>query len=404
MTTLDSKRIVIIGGGTFNHIRNHLSLAAPAFGDTAKYLHKKLNNSILYLTKMAGGKILSTNEDVSKLVDNLIQSPNTGTIIMSAAICDFEAEWSGSVPNGSHAERLKTKDGDVHLNLYPSEKIIKRIRLQRPDIFLVGFKTTTNQTRLEQYYTALKFMKNTKCNLVFANDVVTRLNMIIVPEEAKYHVGTNRQQALNGLLDLIHVRQNLTYNKTNLIQTDNVNMTVTPKTFQNVIEFLVYNGGFIEDNGNGFTPGHFCYKWSDDSFLSSQRKTNHNNVFKQGLTWTIKPIHSTSKIIALGTHKPSVGATSQRLLFEQYPKYDCIVHTHNPLKLTSTINRISQYNFQCGSIECGKNTLSGMHFNNNIGAVYLEKHGVNIMFKSTDDPNKIIDFIKNNLQLGIKIQ
>lgn len=37
------KKIIILGGGTFSPIRNHLSLCAPAFGTTAKYLYENIN-------------------------------------------------------------------------------------------------------------------------------------------------------------------------------------------------------------------------------------------------------------------------------------------------------------------------------------------------------------------------
>lgn len=37
-----------------------------------------------------------------------------------------------------------------------------------------------------------------------------------------------------------------------------------------------------------------------------------------------------------------------------------------------------------------------------IKAVYLNKHGANILFKSTENPDNVIQFIKDNLELGIK--
>lgn len=40
------KKIIILGGGTFSPIRNHLSLCAPAFGTTAKYLYENINKKI----------------------------------------------------------------------------------------------------------------------------------------------------------------------------------------------------------------------------------------------------------------------------------------------------------------------------------------------------------------------
>ena len=36
------KKIVIYGGGTFNHIRSHMAIAAPSFGTTAQVLTEML--------------------------------------------------------------------------------------------------------------------------------------------------------------------------------------------------------------------------------------------------------------------------------------------------------------------------------------------------------------------------
>lgn len=41
------KKIYVLGGGTFNHVRSHLSLAAPAFGETAIELAAQLYRVIL---------------------------------------------------------------------------------------------------------------------------------------------------------------------------------------------------------------------------------------------------------------------------------------------------------------------------------------------------------------------
>ena len=395
-----NRRTVIIGGGTFSHIRTHLSLAAPAFGTTAKAIQNKLYNSELYLTKMASSSSgLVTNEDVSKFVDRLIADPAIGTIVMNVAMCDFEGQI-GEVESDKYAERLRTENGDVQLTLTPTEKVISRIRKERPDIFLVGFKTTAGESSMGQFMTALKFMKNVKCNLVLANDVITRNNMIITPEETRYGETTSRYDALTELCDIIRLRQNLTYHRTELIEMPNVPMSETPSAFQIVVRYLKMHGGFIENNRNGFTPGHFCYKIDKDTFLSSQRKMDHTMVFLNGLT---KVIRSEDGQTAYGTHKPSVGATSQRLVFDEYPDYDCIVHTHNPKRSESDLPVAYQRPYQCGSLECGQNTVTHMKvYDDDIAAVYLDKHGANILFKSSGDPLKVLDFIKTHLRLGVK--
>lgn len=395
------RKTIILGGGTFNHVRNHFSLAAVAFGSTARALHSKIEGSELYLTKMADpSSRLVTNADIAELIDKLIKDESVGTIIMNCALCDYEGQV-GDIPSGSHAERLKTSEGDIQITLTPSDKVIGKIRQQRPDIFLVGFKTTTGYSEEDQYYRALKFMKSTKCNLVLANDTVERRNMVITPEEASYHITHNREEALEGLADMILKRQNLTYHRTVLRGGDNTYLRNTPITFQEVLRFLIDNGGFISDNGNGFTPGHFCYKDSENVFLSSQRKADHNKVFEEGLSLVER---YGDRLDVWGSRKPSVGAMSQRLLFDTFPQFDCIVHTHNPIKEGSILPTIEQYAYQCGSLECGRNTLKGIKLFGNIAAVYLNKHGANIMFKSTTPSEEVINFIVENLQLGIKVK
>ena len=396
------KRTIIIGGGTFSHVRNHLSLAAPAFGGTAKQMYSNLSKSEMILTKMADiNSNIITTQDLSDRMDELIADDTVGTIIMNAAVCDFDGMILGEqIKSDPHATRLKTACGQKMMELMPSDKIISKIRLARPDIFLVGFKTTTNESSTGQFLTGLKMMKSVKCNLVLANDVVTRNNMIITPEETRYCETTDRGEAITELCEMIRLRQNLTYHRTNLIETDNIPMSATPQCFQDVVMYLKRHGGFIENNGNGFTPGHFCYKIHDGTFLSSQRKADHTHVFINGLSKVITT-HFGQDVY--GTRKASVGATSQQMIFEQFPDYDCIVHTHNPRTLISDLPVTPQRPYQCGSIECGVNTVTNMRkYDDDIAAVYLEKHGANILFRSDADPLKIIDFIDHHLQLGVK--
>jgi hypothetical protein len=352
------KRTVIIGGGTFNPIRNHLSLAAPAFGKTAREMKKLMPEAELVLTKMADyNSNIITNEDLSKYLDTLIADQTVGTIIMNAAVCDFESQV-GEEKSDLMATRLKTKDGELTLDLKVSDKLLKKIRIQRPDIFLVGFKTTTGLSSDDQFLVALKMMKSVKCNLVLANDLHTKNNMVITAEETIYGESVDRHKSLKELIEILQLRHRATYNHTNFLEQDNLGIDQTPQSFREVLKFLIDNGGFIENNGNGFTPGHFCFKDSDHSMISSQRKSNHNNVFTEGMGKVL--VDEKEKFTAMGKRKPSVGARSQWVLLNAYPSYDCIVHTHNPIKNKDTINTVSQRPYQCGSLECGLNTLKGI--------------------------------------------
>lgn len=396
------KRVIILGGGTFEPIRNHLALSAPAFGSTAKKIHELIPGSELVLTKMADSKSdLKSNSDVEKYIDELLDDKNVGTIVLNIAFCDFKSEPIDGIENGFHAERLKTSEGNVSLNLTPTDKVISKIRLKRPDIFLVGFKTTTGKTSEEQFLIALQMMKKTKCNLVLANDTVTRNNMVITPEETIYGETNDRSFVLKELVEIIQLRNNLTYNHSIFNNVNSIPIQETPKNFQNVIDFLIKNGGYIENNGNGFTPGHFCYQIDDKSFLSSQRKANHNLVFTEGMS---RVEVDDDKFTVSGKRKASVGARSQWLILQQNPGYDCIIHTHNPLKKGSNMPIAEQRPFQCGSLECGLNTVNNMKEFDGIKAVYLDKHGANILFNSKDDYQNVIKFIIENIDLGTKVK
>ena len=142
-------------------------------------------------------------------------------------------------------------------------------------------------------------------------------------------------------------------------------------------------------------------------------------------------------MIAYGA-KPSVGGQSQRIIFEEHPDVDCIVHFHCPLRtIPKSRARYApgadpedfeipvpvreQRPFECGSHECGKNTSDGlkqfvetprpeftdflssrMSETDCIKAVMLDEHGPNIGFKATTDPKLVISFIEEFWDLEAK--
>lgn len=182
-------KIYVIGGGTFSHVRNHLALGTPAFGTTAIIIDKALKEELrhkpldieseLILTKMANRESeLITNEDVRSRVDFLVEDPSTKAIIFNCALTDFTGIID-DVPSGKYADRLQTKNGNVSMIMTPATKVIGGIRQKRPDIIVVGFKTTTNQTVETQHSRAMNLMQQNMLSYVVANDTVTRHNILI---------------------------------------------------------------------------------------------------------------------------------------------------------------------------------------------------------------------------------
>lgn len=414
-----SKKIHIISGGTVAHIATHLSLGAPAHGTVGPQLMRLCEKQStldirLHETRMAAGhraeSYLETNEDVEALVDKLVADPDTKIIFMPVALCDFVPaaavfleDRSVSQLTGKGTKRLSSKNV-YEIKLVPARKLIQKIRATRKDIFLVGFKTTDGVTEDEQYRAGLGLLKEASCNLVLTNDVKTRVNMVITPEEARYHVTKDRQEALKGLVEMALLRSHLTFTRSTVVAGEPVpwSSPLVPATLRTVVDHLIAKGAYKPFRGA--TVGHFAVKISENEFLTSRRKTNFNDLDKLGLV-RIKT-DGPDTVLAYGS-KPSVGGQSQRIVFSEHPEYDCIVHAHVPLLYphgfdSDAIPVVSQREFECGSHQCGKNTSTGLKIFGNLSAVYLKEHGFNVTYHHSIDPQEVIDFIDANFDLSGK--
>jgi hypothetical protein len=429
---MNIKNVHIIGGGTFSHIRNHLALSTPAFGTTARQLNKLVETWIddydyrmndynvpytfdnhIHLTKMADYESkLVTNDDVEQLVDQLIADSRTKVIFFNAAMCDFNGYISTydqhgwlEDQSGKYEPRLHSRNGYwPPINLRAATKVIKKIRKERKDIFLVAFKTTCGATEDEQYIAGLNLLKENSCNLVLANDTKTRTNMIICPEEARYCVTTDRDVVLDTLVDMTMKRCQLHFTRSTVI-TDapsiDWNSEVVPESLRTVVNYCIEKGAYKPFRGA--TAGHFAVKVDEKTFLTSKRSTNFNDLDKIGLVKVVSS--SPDEVIAYGA-KPSVGGQSQRIIFNEHTDVDCIVHFHCPTHSTLDLMEMpvrKQYAYECGSHECGQNTSNGLReVWHGIKAVFLDNHGPNIVFNRNIDPNNVIRFIDHFFDLSQK--
>jgi hypothetical protein len=432
---MTNKIVHVVGGGTRFHIDSHLYLGSKALGNTARLIADMCNNSHhgemdvkLHLTAMAEPWVkvpeeernpppydgpeternrLDTNEDLKKLVGKLIADHTTKIIFFNPAIVDFDAKFAGLMehrPIGTRIGRLRTKDFagkplDYELKLTPSEKIVRMIRKDRKDIFLVAFKQTSGATPQEQYRQGLDMLKAASANLVLANDSETRLNMIIVPEEATYSVTKDREAVLRELVDMAYLRSHLTFTRSTVVAGEPVawESPEVPASLRKVVDHCITRGAYKKVRG--VTAGHFAVKLDDTTFLTSRRKTDFNDMSRVGLV-KVKT-DGPDSVIAYGS-KPSVGGQSQRIVFTEHPDADCIVHFHCEKKTNSTVPTISQREYECGSHECGRNTSRGLARFGNLWAVYLDSHGPNIVFNKATDPKEVIDFIEANFDLDTK--
>lgn len=401
--------IHVLGGGTVNHVRPHLAISSPAYGDTARSIAALCEKACpdrkveLHLTRMAnaGKGDLETNADVEKLVDRLIADPTTKVIVMSVALADWEGFIQEESPtkSGKDQPRLHTADGEATMHLVPAKKLIGKIRKQRKDIFLIGFKVTAGATEDEQYLAGLHSLKTNSCNLVLANDVHTKLNMIVAPELARYAVTKDREHVLAELVAMMSTRSRLSFTRTTVLGGDLVqwDSPEVPSVLRGVVDWCADHGAYKPFND--VTVGHFAFKNGDSSLVSSRRKRNYTRRSDRDL---VRVVFSGNEMFAFGA-KPSAGTPSQFAVLNHYPEFDCIVHFHCPAKPGSPVMVRSQRELECGSHECGENTWKGISKFGNLAAVMLDKHGPNIIFSSSrTTQEEVTKFIEENFDLSVR--
>jgi len=400
-----SKKIDIIGGGTSSYIRSHLAISAPAYGTTARKIFDMCATRMpehdrhLHLTRMAGGMNIKTNDDLSHLIDEIVENPDSHIVFISAAVVDFEANVlvnGEETQSGRDKKRLQTIDGKQIAVLYPTQKLLSKFRRTRKDLFLVGFKTTTGATEDEQFVAGLELLKKASCNLVLSNDVHTRKNMIITPEQARYCVTDDRERVLTELVKMTHSRSSLQFTRSEVIDGSPISWDseLIPDSLRTVVNYCIEQGAYKPFLGS--TVGHFAVKIDDGKFLTSMRKKDFNKLSQTGMV--LVETNGDDRVVAHG-YKPSVGGQSQRIIFTEHQDVDCIVHFHCPLRPGSEVPLRTQWPYECGSHECGKNTSTGLNDFDGIKAVMLDKHGPNIVFNRNEDPQKVIAFIERNFDL-----
>ena len=175
-------KVVVIGGGTFNHISCHLSLAAPAFGNTARYFagtYKSMGIDVeLILTKMAdpiNSKIVTNGDLLNKMIE-LVEDKDIKVLVMNAAVCDFEME------NPSDESRLSSSKEYTGQLKGLKSKFVGWFKSQRPDVTVVAFKTTHGAAWTTQLSKAALSLENNGADIVIANDVGKRNNLIITKD------------------------------------------------------------------------------------------------------------------------------------------------------------------------------------------------------------------------------
>lgn len=182
------KTLHIFGGGTFFDARVHTSLASRALGNSARQLARVAKSLSIphkvHLTCQTGSRAahpLTTNDDVEARLREILASPETGAVIFNVALCDVTIQI-GDIPSGKSAPRIKTRDipaEGLPARIFVAKKVLPIVKALRPDVVLVGFKTTSQDTVESQIARAHNQIVESGADFVVANDVGTRHNLVV---------------------------------------------------------------------------------------------------------------------------------------------------------------------------------------------------------------------------------
>ena len=256
-----------------------------------------------------------------------------------------------------------------------------------------------------QYVEALHLLKKTSANLVLSGDGDRW--MVVAPEEARYHVGPFKD-ALDGLVQMIHARAEATFTRSTVVGTEadlvRLDDPRVPGNLREVVEHCIEAGAY--KTFRGVTAGHFAIKLGEGRFLTSIRKRDFNRHREEPILVEVEA-EGLERVVAHGA-RPSVGGQSQRIVFDEHPGTDSIVHFHSPLRPNApdAINFRDQRLAECGSHQCGANTSAGLREHvggsGRVKAVMRDNHGPNIVFGRETPAAEVIAFIERNFDLSQK--
>lgn len=372
------RQLHVFGGPTEESLSQNPKSAAIAgrMAELTQVYMPSLDTN-LHLTDEAGGGLgIRTDEDLREAAYEVAKSHPTKMVI-----------WLPDSPREAEIARM-----------FRQEEVAGMA--PRKDIFLIGMVATKGATSEEQFARGLQFVKRASANLALAYDYETENGMVVAPEESAYEERKELEVVIGGLLEMAYLRSQLTFTRSTVIGGEPVpwDSELIYPSLRDVVNYCIRNGAYKPFLG--VTAGHFAAKIGSNTFLTSRRKTNFNNL---GLTGLIRVVtDGEDRVVAMGG-KPSVGGQSQRIVFAEHPERDSIVHFHCPKRPGSTVPTVSQREYECGSHECGQNTSRGLTVvEDGIEAVYLDNHGPNVVFHHDMNPRRVIEFLRDNFDFTKK--
>ncbi|MHA1975171.1 MAG: bifunctional phosphopantothenoylcysteine decarboxylase/phosphopantothenate--cysteine ligase CoaBC [Candidatus Hodarchaeales archaeon] len=172
--TLTGKTFLVTGGATREYFDDVRFISNPSSGITALLVCKSLirkgagvklilgeGNLVNSQTKEVPTKIVRSTQDMYENVRKELLDNNYDAFISIAAVSDYSPDYS--------AGKIPSKQNNLKIILKPTVKIVKRIREEFPDLYIVAFKAEVGLPEKDLLDRASKLLNEYNLQIVCAN-------------------------------------------------------------------------------------------------------------------------------------------------------------------------------------------------------------------------------------------
>lgn len=201
-SVLSGKNVLITAGPTIEPIDTVRILTNQSSGKTGVLLAKEMISAGAKVTLVygpgtekppKGAKIIliKTVQQMFDAVKKELKAKKFHVAILSAAPADYT-----TTPIKS---KIKSDKPSITIKLKKAPKIIDNIKKIQEDIFLVGFKAETNISRQKLIESAKKKLKNSRSDLIIANDIGSKyqknqqLNQVLIIDKSGKIIDSGRK-------------------------------------------------------------------------------------------------------------------------------------------------------------------------------------------------------------------
>ena len=207
---LRGKKVLMTAGPTIEKIDSVRVITNQSSGKTGTLLASELISAGAKVTLVygpgtseppKGAKIIrvSSVEEMNKAVKECLKK-KFDIAIMTAAASDYV------VKNGT-TSKIKSNKKELNVKLVKAPKIINIIKNKQKEIFLIGFKAETDISKKELVNRAKKKLKESKADMIIANDIGRKYNkdssyneIVIIDSKGTTSVPRTKKERLSKII------------------------------------------------------------------------------------------------------------------------------------------------------------------------------------------------------------